>query len=610
MTAPISSELLTEIAKLDNLKTAWLSGYLWAVANRQETSLLEFETKNITENKVENNFSITPKIIKVFSASNTGNCRKIAQDLAEKISVEHVNIGDFKAKKLSEIDIAIFVVATYGDGEPVDEAISFYKDLKNKKIASLDNLQFAILGLGDSSYPKFCQAAKDLEAYLLNLSAKEYFSRLDLDVDFQEKSQNWIKEISAKIRSEQISGKSQERLENKFTANTFFEQAKAAKKIFNMEKKQAIIYSRDNPYQTKILTNQRITAKKCNKDIRHIELDISSSGITYNPGDLLGIFYQNNLDLVKKILSLTKIKHDEIVKIKDEELSIEQALVEKLDITKNSLNLVKKYAEIAKNNKLEKLLNDAKKIDEFVNKYPVIALFNEYKKDFWQAQELADLFSPIQPRLYSIASSQEEVGEELHLCIAIVDIDYKKDHYFGGATGYIKDLQSGEKISIFVQKNNNFHLPEEKDKNIIMIAAGTGIAPFRGFLQSRENNGDKGQNWLFFGNWNRTEDFLYQTEWQNWKKNNLLHKYNFAWSRMNDKKVYVQDKIREEGENFWQWLENGAYIYLCGSAAKMAKEVEKSILEIIQKYGKLNQEEAENYLDNLRENKRYQKDVY
>ncbi|MBR1375203.1 MAG: flavodoxin domain-containing protein [Cardiobacteriaceae bacterium] len=610
MTAPISSELLAELAKLDNLNTAWLSGYLWAIANNQETSLIELGTKNITENKAENNFSIVPKIIKVFSASNTGNCRKIAQDLAEKISVEHVNIGDFKAKKLTEIDIAIFVVATYGDGEPVDEAISFYKDLKNKKIPSLDNLQFAILGLGDSSYPKFCQAAKDLETYLLNLSAKEYFSRLDLDVDFQEKAQNWIKEITAKIRSEQISGKSQERLENKVSSNAFFEQAKAAKKILNMEKKQAIIYSRDNPYQTEILTNQRITAQTCNKDIRHIELDISSSGITYNPGDLLGIFYKNNLNLVKKILSLTKIKADERVKIKDEELSIEQALVEKLDITKNSLNIVKKYAEITKNNKLEKLLNDAKKIDEFVNNYPVIALFSEYKHSNWQAQVLADLFLPIQPRLYSIASSQAEVGEELHLCIGIVDIEYKKEHYFGGATGYIKDLQSGEKISVFVQKNNNFNLPAEKDKDIIMIAAGTGIAPFRAFLQSRENNDDDGQNWLFFGNWNRTEDFLYQTEWQTWKKNNILHKYNFAWSRMTDKKVYVQDKIREEGESFWQWLENGAYIYLCGSALKMAKEVEQAILEIIQKYGKLNSEEAENYLDNLRENKRYQKDVY
>lgn len=327
-------------------------------------------------------------------------------------------------------------------------------------------------------------------------------------------------------------------------------------------------------------------------------------------GDALGVWFNNDPALVKEILQLTQIEENESVTLNEKTLPISTALLSHLELTQNTPNFVKAYAELTKNKTLDKWVTNSTKLQEYVQTTPIVDVLHDFPAKL-TAQQLADLLRPLTPRLYSISSSPAEVGEEVHLTVGIVRFKHDGRARAGAASSYLADrVEENGQVRVFVEHNDNFRLPTDSSKPIIMVGSGTGVAPFRAFVQQRAADEAEGKNWLIFGNQHFATDFLYQTEWQQFAKDGFLHKYDFAWSRDQEKKIYVQDKIREEASAIWQWLQEGAYFYVCGDAAKMAKDVETALLEVIAQEGKLSVDDAEDYLNELRENQRYQRDVY
>ncbi|TNH19353.1 diflavin oxidoreductase, partial [Testudinibacter sp. TR-2022] len=372
----------------------------------------------------------------------------------------------------------------------------------------------------------------------------------------------------------------------------------------------SLIYNKENPFPATLAVRQKITARGSEKDVRHLEIDLSGSGLHYQPGDALGVWFNNDPALVAEILQAVSLHGEEKVRLNGAEVSIRSALLQSLEITQNTPHFVKGYADLANNTELNEQVKSAVAIQAYIQTTPIIGVLQAYPFVL-SAEQLLGLLRPLTPRLYSIASAQEEVGEEVHLTVGLLQYAYAGKTRFGAASSYLAQrLEEDGEVRIFIEQNDNFRLPSNNDTPIIMIGAGTGIAPFRAFVQQRAAVEAQGKNWLIFGNQHFTDDFLYQIEWQTFAKEGYLHKYNFAWSRDQAEKIYVQHKIREQAESLWQWLQQGAHIYVCGDASRMAKEVEQALLDVIAQQGKLSAEEADEYLDELRQNKRYQRDVY
>ncbi|WGE54563.1 assimilatory sulfite reductase (NADPH) flavoprotein subunit [Actinobacillus equuli subsp. equuli] len=594
---PLSAETVQVLANLDYLQLAWLSGYAWAKAQG---------TNSIGENFAKNPSNLTalvpaePLKVTVLSASQTGNAKSVADKLAERLTTEGVNVTrtslkDYKAKNIADEKLVLLVTSTQGEGEAPEEGVMLLKLLNGKKAPKLDRLQFAVLGLGDSSYPNFCQAGKDFDQRFYDLGATRLFDRVDADLDFQTTADQWINEIVEIIKAKN----------SESAAINLAPTASQTPVVTNQSK-----YNKANPFPATLITNQRITAKDAEKDVRHLEFDLSGSGLSYQSGDVLGVYFENDPALVNEILTALGLSAEEQVALQDQTLPLSTALQTQFELTQNTAAFVKNYAVLANHTELNAIVADSEQLQNFVQNTPLVDVINSYPAALSAAQLLA-LLRPLTPRLYSIASAQAEVGEEVHLSVGVVRYDYNGKARAGGASSYLADrVEEDGQVRIFVEHNDNFKLPQDSSKPIIMIGSGTGIAPFRSFVQQRAADEAEGKNWLIFGNQHFASDFLYQTEWQQFAKDGFLHKYSFAWSRDQEQKIYVQDKIREEAETLWQWLQQGAYLYVCGDASRMAKDVNQALLDVIAQQGSLNADEAEEYLDNLREEKRYQRDVY
>ena len=594
---PLSAETVQVLANLDHLQLAWLSGYAWAKAQG---------TTYIGENFAKNSSNLTalvsaePLKVAVLSASQTGNAKSVADKLAERLTAEGVNVTraslkDYKAKNIADEKLVLLVTSTQGEGEAPEEGVLLLKLLNGKKAPKLDRLQFAVLGLGDSSYPNFCQAGKDFDQRFYDLGATRLFDRVDADLDFQATAEQWINEIV-----EIIKAKNNEGVTTNLTSTT-----SQGSIVTNQSK-----YNKANPFPATLITNQRITAKDAEKDVRHLELDLSGSGLNYQSGDVLGVYFENDPALVNEILTALGLSAEEQVTLQDQTLPLSTALQTQFELTQNTAAFVKNYAALVNHVELNAIVADSEQLQNFVQNTPLVDVLNRYPTSL-SAEQFIALLRPITPRLYSISSAQAEVGEEVHLSVGVVRYEHNGKARSGGASSYLADrVEEDGQVRIFVEHNDNFKLPQDSSKPIIMIGSGTGIAPFRSFVQQRAADEAEGKNWLIFGNQHFASDFLYQTEWQQFAKDGFLHKYSFAWSRDQEQKIYVQDKIREEAETLWQWLQQGAYLYVCGDAGRMAKDVNQALLDVIAQQGNLTADEAEEYLDNLREEKRYQRDVY
>lgn len=595
---PIDDKILSSInmnvSNLSREQLAWISGYYWGKATGS----------NINDNCISNiNPELSSDIITIVSGSQTGNAHKLAAVIFNKLhannfNVRLINICDYSFKKLSKEKYFILIISTQGEGEPPEEAIPFYNSLMSKKVDRLDHLYFSIFGLGDSSYNFFCKTGKDFDSRLNELGAQRFLDRIDADVDYSGISDEWCAKLVSFFQNKSVNI-----IVNNNKLSDFID-----------KKSQSILHkecTKENPFYGTLLVNQKITGRNSIKDIRHIEIGICNSKVNYKPGDALGVWYENSKELVLNILDIFNIdKHEDVSILHNKTVNIFIALTKYYEITVNTINLVQRYAKLSNHDFLVNLVSDSKKMLGYIKNTPIHYMFSVFPTKLTSIQ-LLSLLRPLTPRLYSISSSQLEYSDEVHITVGVVQYAVSNQIYQGGASSYLSyRVEEDSKIGIFIQSNDNFRLPKDDNISIIMIGAGTGIAPFRAFIQERKCLSARGKNWIFYGNQTFSEDFLYQREWQSYFDMGLLTNIDLAWSRDSKEKVYVQHKIWNKGQEVWNWINNGAYIYVCGDKTNMAKDVESILLKIILKYGSMNIDQGNEYIDNLRINHRYQRDVY
>ncbi|WP_019211013.1 NADPH-dependent assimilatory sulfite reductase flavoprotein subunit [Yersinia massiliensis] len=590
---PLSPEQLarlqTAVGDLSSTQMAWLSGYFWGMVNQQP-------------GVVASPAAIAPPAVTItlISASQTGNARRLAEQLrddlvAAKLSVNLVNAGDYKFKQIAQERLLVVVASTQGEGEPAEEAVALHKFLFSKKAPKLAETAFAVFGLGDTSYEHFCQAGKDFDSKLAELGAERLLDRVDADVEYQESAQQWRQQVVAALQA---------RVPAQSTAAVVATQSGAVDEITSSP------YSKTAPLTAQLSVQQKVTGRNSEKDVRHIEIDLGDSGLRYQPGDALGVWFDNDPTLVEELLALLWLKGDELVSIDGQNMPLQQALISHLELTQNTTVIVDKYAALSRDEALIALLADKSALQQYAKNTPIVDMVRQAPSDL-NADQLVALLRPLTPRLYSIASSQAETETEVHITVGVVRYEIDGRPRTGGASGYLADrLAVDGDIRIFIEHNDNFRLPANPETPVIMIGPGTGIAPFRAFMQQREAIGATGKNWLLFGNPHFTEDFLYQVEWQRYVKDGLLTRIDLAWSRDQAHKIYVQDKLREQGAELWRWIQDGAHIYVCGDANRMAKDVEQVLLDVVAEHGAMDTEQADEYLSELRLARRYQRDVY
>lgn len=543
----------------------FIDGYLLKL-DKGNTSVLLAE-KPVT-------IAIKPHIV---YATETGNSKKVATQLLksfknEKIQAKSTDISQFSIEKLQKEEYVLFVISTQGEGELPETAQNFYIDLKNSEI-NLEKLNYAVFGLGDSSYPLFCSAGILLDEALAEKKANRILPLVKADVNYNDLVSDWGNQLKNQFK-------------NKTNNNSVaFTPQNTVVSAPNHRKNYTGVISH------KVVLNDTGS----NKKTYHIEITPNEE-VFYEPGDSLGIIPINRDADVDAVLQFFKTNKTEVVKIKDKEKTIEQWLktLNIKGIGKNKLN------EIAKTLQIENIWDKADLVD----------LLSEAKKDAnIELSPILEILLPIAPRLYSISSSKEAHDGQIHLTVNLNQFFVNEIKKTGLASGHLSEFPLDTEFQFYIDKNNNFKLPED-EKDIILIGPGTGIAPFRSFLAERDYRGAEGKNWLFFGEQHFVYDFYYQTEVQEWLSTGALSKLSTAFSRDQEKKIYVQDRIKQEAKNFIEWLDNGAYLYICGQKLPMSVDVENTILEILEKEKKLSPELAKEYLENLEEAGRYHKDVY
>ncbi|MEM6162098.1 NADPH-dependent assimilatory sulfite reductase flavoprotein subunit [Erwinia sp. P6884] len=590
---PLNPEQLARLqaatGDFSTAQLAWLSGYFWGMVNQTPGAATtpapaQAEAPSVT----------------LLSASQTGNARRLAEQLrdellAEKLNVNLVNAGDYKFKQIAQEKLLIVVTSTQGEGEPPEEAVALHKFLMSKKAPKLDGTAFAVFGLGDTSYEYFSQAGKDFDSKLGELGGERLLDRVDADVEYAAEAEAWRKQIVQILKA---------RIPDASSAQAVASAAGSVNEVFSTP------YTKEAPLTASFAVNQKITGRDSDKDVRHIEIDLGDSGLRYRPGDALGVWYENDPALVEELIGLVWLKGDESVQVNDLTLTLSEALQKHFELTVNTPQIVEQYGRLCRDERLLALLGEKTKLQYYAQNTPIVDMVRQAPVEL-NPEQLIALLRPLTPRLYSIASSQAESDTEVHITVGAVRYEIDGRPRAGGASSYLADrLDEDGEVRVFIEHNDNFRLPANPETPVIMIGPGTGIAPFRAFMQQRDNDGAAGKNWLFFGNPHFTEDFLYQVEWQRYVKDGLLTRIDLAWSRDQLHKVYVQDKIRANGAEVWRWINEGAHIYVCGDANRMAKDVEHALLEVVAEHGGMDTETADEFLSELRIERRYQRDVY
>ena len=583
LTSPLESAQLsslnTAIESMTPTQVAWVSGYLAGIAH----------LSNVPKVNAESRLTVT-----ILYGSQTGNGKAIAESLgkqasAQGISAQVISMGDYRSRNIAKETLVLFVVSTQGEGEAPETAQDLYSYLHGKRAPDLSQLKYAVFGLGDSSYPQFNQAAKDFDTQLAKLGAQRLLDRVDADVDYQDTANSWIEQTIT-------------------TSKDFIPEESNVVPLTSSIIKKAT-YNKDKPYSATLEYNQKITTDAAIADIRHLVLSIDPEQIQYQAGDTLGIWFRNSPQLVSEILSATNLSAQQLVQINKNEIELEKALIEKLELTQLHPMLVKKWSELSSDEKLKAIANNDGQLRSYIYGRQVLDLVREYPVAL-DANSFIQVLQPLKPRLYSIASSQSVYEDEIHLTIGVVRYHTHGRKKLGGSSGYVAErLDEQDQVDIYVVENTAFRLPENGDAPIIMIGAGTGIAPYRGFLQQREANKDTGENWLIFGNRNFQQDFIYQAEWVNYRNNGLLNRIDLAFSRDQSEPLYVQHRIKENAAEIFQWLQQGAHIYVCGST-QLGNATHQALLDLIIEQARTTAEQANTFIDNLRHDGRYHRDIY
>jgi len=577
------------------LQLAWASGYL---AAKSEVSTVAGAVNAAVQ-------SAPSATLTILFASQTGNAKGVASKVADAAKVAGIgvnlkNVADYKPKSLKNETHLLIVASTNGEGEAPDDAIEFHEFLGGKRAPKLPNLKYSVLSLGDSSYEFFCQTGKDFDERLAALGATAVAPRVDCDVDYDEDAKTWTTSIVESLKDE-------------LTAQDAG-LASVVSLVGTATAGAESLYNKQKPYTAELIVSQKITGRDSAKDVRHVEIDLGESGLTYQAGDALGVYFDNDEALVDELLSALSLTGEEDVSLKKGEVSVKlavkDALIHELEITLTAPNFVEFWASHSGDDKLKSIASDKNAAREYAANHQIVDIVNGAPASI-KAQDFVDALRKLTPRLYSIASSQSEVDEEVHLTVGLVRYENNGKTRQGGASGFLTNrLEEGGNVRVFIEHNDNFRLPQNPETPVIMIGPGTGVAPFRAFMQERDAMEATGDNWMFFGDQTFTQDFLYQVEWQGYLKSGLLTRMDVAFSRDQAQKIYVQDRLQENAAEVFAWLERGAHLYICGDANRMAKDVHTTLETIIEQQGGLSKEQAQDYLKSLRSAKRYQKDVY
>ncbi|MDR0125636.1 assimilatory sulfite reductase (NADPH) flavoprotein subunit [Bacillus zhangzhouensis] len=592
------AELLNQLLPtLTDQQKIWLTGYLSAQA-----ALAGSETATLAPSPS----AVAPaqpvsKDVTVLYGSQTGNseglAKKTAQHLEEKgFQVTLSSMPDFKPNSLKKINNLLVIVSTHGEGDPPDNALSFHEYVHGRRAPKLDHLSYSVLSLGDSSYEFFCQTGKEFDERLKELGGTRLFDRVDCDLDYDEPFSEWLQGVASSLSEGEAAANPQE-------SAAATNQAAASE------------YSRTNPFYAEVLENINLNGRGSNKETRHLELSLEGSGLVYEPGDSLGIYPTNDPALVDELLTTCGWNADEAVTVhkNGDTLPLKEALTSHFEITVLTKPLLQKIASFTKSKDLHALLEEGneEKLKAYIAGRDLVDAARDFGPFEGTAADFTAILRKIPARLYSIASSLKANEEEVHLTIGAVRYDAHGRERQGVCSILCAErLEPGDTLPVYIQHNQNFKLPENPDAPIIMVGPGTGIAPFRSFMQEREEVGANGKSWLFFGDQHFVTDFLYQTEWQKWLKDGVLTKMDVAFSRDSEEKVYVQHQMKKQSKELFEWLEQGAYVYVCGDEKHMAHDVHGTLLSIIQEEGAMSKEKAESYLANLQQQKRYQRDVY
>lgn len=592
--APLTDEQLQQLQTLlqgmQGWQVDWLSGYLSGYRAAQNGEAVAEAAPAVSEQTIK---------LTILYGSQTGNTEAVAGQLAEKakasgVDVQLLDMAAYKPRELKNEQFLAVLTSTHGEGEPPDNAIDLYEFLDSRKAPGLKGLQYSVLSLGDSSYEYFCQTGKDFDARLQKLGATALIPRVDCDVDYDDLADKWITDFV-------------ETLTSSMQASMAPPSASATMSQSSAEVK----YDRKHPFSAPLLENQLLSGRGSSKQVRHIEISLEGSGLQYQPGDALGIYPQNDAVLVRLLIDALGFDAETMVDLDEQSETLTNALMHHREITVLTRPLVEKWAELAQSTELSKLMESKTAVSEWIRGRDVLDLVESYPLPDIDANGFIKLLRKLPPRLYSIASSQAAVDEEVHITVATVRYNAHNRERAGVASSWLADrLAEDATIPVYIDPNKNFKLPADDDTPIIMIGPGTGVAPFRSFMQEREERGARGPNWLFFGDQHFLTDFLYQTEWLSWRKSGLLTHLDVAFSRDQSEKIYVQHRIREKSIEIWNWLQDGATIYVCGDADNMAPDVNEALLDIISEHGQKSRDDATEYLRQLTRDKRYQRDVY
>jgi sulfite reductase (NADPH) flavoprotein alpha-component len=584
---------LEQWQRLENLaktlspeQARWISGYFAGL----DAGLLRAGGSDFAAVQAPRGRTLT-----ILYGTETGNCRDLAKalaasaadrDLAAKLS----DLSDYKVRQLKDEQDILFVVSTYGEGDPPQPSVGFFEFLEGPRAPKLDGVRFSVLALGDSTYEKYCEAGKRIDRRMQELGASRISPRVDCDVDYEEPAAAWSTTLLDLLATPSLTAPASARPAAATTS----------------------IHDKRNPFPATVLENIRIIGRHSTKETRHLELDLTGSGLVYQPGDSLGIAATNDVRWVEDLLAATGLSGDSEVNVKDSSLTLAQALATRFEITTASPRFIDQWAKLSGASELQRLLGPdaARERTQFLDNHHVVDIVRRFSVTGVEPATLLAGLRPLQPRLYSLASSQSAVGDEAHLTVAPVRYELHGTSRGGVATTHIADrLEMGDTLPVYVQENPHFRLPAD-DVPIIMVGPGTGVAPFRAFLQEREVRAAAGRSWLFFGERNLRSDFLYQLEWQQWQKDGVLTRLDVAFSRDTAENVYVQQRMLEQGRDLYAWLQDGGHFYVCGDEKAMAHDVHRTLIEIVERIGGHSREAAEDYVASLAAEHRYQRDVY
>lgn len=601
------AELLNRLLPtLSDNQRIWLSGYLTAIGG-SALAVTPIPGQAVSAVPVAQAVPAIPKEVTVLFGSQTGNSQRLAKGVSQKLegqgfAVTLSSMSDFKPNNLKKVSNLLIVVSTHGEGDPPDNAIPFHEFLYSKRAPKLEDLRFSVLALGDSSYEFFCKTGKDFDTRLEELGGQRISPRVDCDVDYDDPAAEWMESVVSSLNALAV-------------PQAVGVPAGAAVTVGASALSVESEYSRTNPFQAEMLENLNLNGRGSAKETRHLELSLEGSGLQFEPGDSLGVYPENHPDLVDSLIQEMGWKPDEPVPMnkKGDICPLRQALTQNYEITVLTKPLMEQAAQLSSSSELKDLLASGREqeLKAYLEGRDLLDLVQDYKLKGLAAAEFVSILRKMPPRLYSIASSQKANPDEVHLTIATVRYETGGRNRYGVCSTQVAErLDSGDSLPVFVQNNPNFKLPENPDTPIIMIGPGTGVAPFRAFLQEREELGAEGKNWLFFGDQHFVTDFLYQIEMQRWLKDGVLTKLDVAFSRDTEQKVYVQHRMLENSRELYSWIEQGAHIYVCGDEKRMAHDVHATLITILEKEGDMSPEKAATFLTELQQQKRYQRDVY